>query len=491
MVFDGASHGFTYDDIIFMPGEMCFEAGEASVKTQITKNRSLGLPLVAAPSDALTESRMAMELALAGGIGFIHCNQTVESQVEMVKRVKRYYNGFILEPVTLSPEHLVEDVDQIKLAYGFSGVAITENGKLGSRVVGIVTGRDIDAIEDRKTRLSEVMTRDVVLRVQGCSLAEAYEYMMKKKVAKLPIVDDANCLVSLVSRGDLKKKLSLKNATRDSCGRLAVGAAINPDGQGDWERAEELIKAGADILCLDTTCSQDSYELKFISRLKDEYPAVDIVAGPVSACREAKYLCDAGVDGVIVGSPSSSMGMGLECRNFGRPEATATFEIARYVALNYGLPTIAVGNLRNPGQIFKAFGLGASAVMLDDFFTGADEASGSCTMRHGTCVKLMHGADAISAVVGGTEDRTQLRYQTANDAIVGKGSVHALAAHVAASLRNGLCDLGIQSIPSLHKALYDGDLKMESRGFFGQKQEELQALKAQRSRCQYIEPLLV
>jgi len=338
------------------------------------------------------------------------------------------------------------------------------------------------------------MTRDTVLGVEGCTLSEAYDLMMKRKVGKLPIVDDANRLVGLVSRGDLKKKMTLKNATRDSCGRLAVGAAVCPGGQGDWERAEELIRAGADILCLDISCSHDGGELKFITRLKEEYPAVDIVAGPVSACREAKYLCDAGVDAVLAGSPSSSMGVGLECRNFGRPEATATFEIARYVALNYSLPTIAIGGLRNSGQILKALGLGSSVVMLDEFLAGTKEASGSDIMRHGACVKLMHG-DAVPAVLGaGTEynrSSIHLRYQSANEGIVGKGSVHALAAHVAASLRNGLCDLGIQSIPNLHKALYDGDLKMESRGFFGQKQEELRALTVHRARYQYIEPLLV
>jgi IMP dehydrogenase len=416
----------------------------------------------------------------------------------MVKRVKRHFNSFILEPVTLSPENLVEDIDQIKAAYGFSGVPITANGKLGSKVVGMVTGRDIDAIEDRKTRLADIMTKDIVLGVEGCTASEAYDLMMKRKLGHLPIVDEKNRLTSMVCRGDLKKKMTLKNATRDSKGRLAVGAAICPEGDqaSDNERVEELFKAGIDIVCIDTTCCHQSYELKFIEEIKEQFPTLDIVAGPVSSCREAKHLCDAGVDVVLAGPPSASKGAGFECRNFGRPEATTTFEIARYVTLNYSLPTISVGGLRNPGQILKALGLGASAVMLDEFLAGAKEASGSDIMVRGSCAKLLHGADDASTVLGAGSDHNignvyQLRYQSANEAIVGKGSVHALAAYVEASLRNGLCDLGLQDLLSLHKALYDGDLKMESRGFFTQKQEELRALALQRARHQYVEPLRV
>lgn len=495
MVFDSAANGYTYDDIMFMPGEVGFDASEANVRTQLTKKISLGVPVIAGPFDTLTEACLATELALAGGIGIIHCNQSADSQVEMVKRVKRHFNGFIMEPVTLSPEHLVQDVDRVKADYGFSGVPITEDGKLGSRVVGIVTGRDIDAVEDRSTRIEDVMTRDTVMGVEGCTLSEAYDLMMNKKVGKLPIVDSSNRLVGLVSRGDLKKKMSLKHATRDSCGRLAVGAAVCPDKNGDWERALKLITAGVDILCLETSCSHANYEFEFISRLKDEYPAVDIMAGPVSACREAKYLCDAGVDVVLVGSPSASMGVGLESRNFGRPEATATFEVARYVNLNYHLAAVATGGLRNSGQILKAIGLGASAVMLDEFLAGVKEASGGETMRRGNCVKLLPGADAVPAVrEAGTEHNRnnvfQLRYHNASEAIISKGSVHSLVKHVDTSLRNGFCDLGLQCIADLHKALYEGDLKMESRGFFGQKQEELRALAIQRARYQYVEPLM-
>lgn len=438
VVFDGAQHGYSYDDIVFMPGHVTFEASSADLSTRLTRNISVKLPLVGSPSEAVTEAEMAVELALAGGIGFIHCNQSVQSQTEMVKRVKRHHNGFIYDLVTLSPQHTVADVDRVKATNGFSGIPITDTGELGGKILGIITSRDVDAIDDRSVRIQDVMTKQMVLGREGLTLAEAYGMMQQKKVGKLPIVTEDMCLTSMVSRGDWKRVDSLKYASRDSKGQLLVGAAVSADREDAWERALALIEAGADLVYFNTAGSGSSCELELIARLKAEFPQIEVVAGPVTACREAKFLCDAGADAVVVGA-SSSIGLGGECQSVGRPEATATLEIARYVLLNYGLPTIAQGSLRNSGQILKALGLGASAVMLDELLGSALQ-------------------------------------------------VRELVPYIASALRNGLCDLGIQNMPELHRALLDGGLKMECRSFFGQKQAEQRARDLQSSCLQYVQP---
>jgi IMP dehydrogenase len=438
-IFEGAQNGFSFDDIVFMPGYVSFDASAASLSTRLTRNIMIELPLVGSPSDAVTEAVMARELALSGGIGFIHCNQSVQSQVEMVQRVKRSENGFMYEPMTLSPQHTVADVDRIKKMHGFSGIPITENGELGGRVLGIITARDIDPIDDRSVPIEKVMTKQgLVLGQDGISLTQAFAKLMENKVGKLPIVNDEKCLVAMVSRRDAKRSVNLKQATRDSKGQLMVGAAVSADGIGDWERAVAVVEAGADLVYVNTAASGSSSKFDFIARLKAQYPHIDVAAGPVSACREAKSLCDAGVDAVVIGSPATSLGSGGEGGGFGRPEATAVYEVSRYVSLNYGLPTIAQGGLRNSGQILKALGLGASAVLLDDLFAASQEVS-------------------------------------------------SLAPYIASALRNGLCDLGLKSVPDLHRALSNAELRMECRSSFSEKRAELKSLATQQSQFPYIQ----
>lgn len=272
-----------------------------------------------------------------------------------------------------------------------------------------------------------------------------------------------------------------------------VGAAVSVDGQGgDWDRALALIEAGADFLFLNTGAAANNDAKQFIMKLKAEYPSIDVAAGPVVACREAKFLCDAGVDAVVVGSQATSLGAGGECNNFGRPEATATFEISRYVSLNYSLPSIAQGGLRNPGQILKALGLGASCVMLDDILAAAAEAPGRELLRAGACARLVQGAEAAVAVQASKSRHdsnrpAELISANASSAMVNKGNVNTLAPYIASALRNGFCDLGTRSMPELHAALQGGQLRMECRSFFGQKQAENRALTEQRSRLQYVQ----
>lgn len=246
--FKGTS--FTYSDLIMLPGHINFAVDEVSLKTQLTKNISLNVPFVGSPMDTVTESNMAIHLALMGGIGIIHYNNTIEEQVEQVRIVKRFENGFVLDPIVLSPNDTIAEVDNIKAKYGFSGIPITETGKMGGRLVGIVTSRDIDFVKDRSTKISEVMTKDLVVGKSGCTLQEANDIIRVSKKGKLPIVNDKFELVALTTRSDLTKNRNYPFASKNKATKqLLVGAAIGTR-ETDKKRVEALVNVGIDVVVI-------------------------------------------------------------------------------------------------------------------------------------------------------------------------------------------------------------------------------------------------
>ena len=229
--------GYTYNDIILMPGYLDFATGDVDLRTRLTRNLSLNLPFVSSPMDTVTEANMAIHMALLGGIGIIHYNNTIEEQVEMVKKVKRFENGFITDPVVLSPEHTVSDVLDLKETHGFSGIPITEDGTLNTRVIGIVTNRDIDFEKDPTQKLKNVMTTNLVTAQEGVTLSEANALLKKTKVGKLPVIDNDGRLKALLARTDLKKNRDFPLATKNKNKQLVVGAAISTQGR-DLERLD-------------------------------------------------------------------------------------------------------------------------------------------------------------------------------------------------------------------------------------------------------------
>merc|ERR1719261_1490895 len=325
-IFEQVSSGYTYDDILLMPG---FGIDDVDLTSRLSKTISLRTPLVSSPMDTVTGPQMAIAMALHGGIGVLHNNNTVEEQVSDVARVKRFENGFIMDPYVLGPSHRIADVDEICDKFGYSSIPVTENGRMGGKLLGIVTSRDIDFVNDRTARLSEIMTKgsDLVVGYEPTTLQEANKKLQESKVGKLPIVNNDFDLVALLSRNDLKKNRDYPQASKDANKQLLCGAAVNCDNVDEdlkgaqeecLERARALVEAGADVITLDSFQGDSLLQADVVKQLKNAYPAVDIMAGNVVTCRQAKSLLDAGCDSLRVGMSAGSIGHRVDVSAMGR-----------------------------------------------------------------------------------------------------------------------------------------------------------------------------
>jgi IMP dehydrogenase len=376
-------HAYTYDDVIIMPGMVRNSAVDVSLQSRISKKVLLQVPLMSSPMDTVTEHQMAIGMALQGAIGIIHYNMTVEDQARNVRLVKQYKNGFITSPACLSPTHTCADVDELKETFGYSGIPITSDGKLGSKLVGIVTNRDVDYVEDRTTALSAVMTTDVTTAPEGVTLAEANEVLKKNKLGKLPVVNAEGCIVSLISRTDLKKARDFPFASKDKNKQLLVGAAIGTR-PNDKDRVKALVEAGVNVVVIDSSQGDSMYQLDMIKHIKALYPNVEVIGGNIVTSMQAYHLIQAGVDGLRVGMGSGSICTTQEVCAVGRAQATAIFNVSR-VASKYGVPCIADGGISSSGHIVKALAAGASAIMCGSLLAGTSEAPGEYYYQDGTC----------------------------------------------------------------------------------------------------------
>ena len=464
--------GLAYNDFIILPGYIDFSPDEVNLESRLTRNIRLKRPLISSPMDTVTESKMAIALALMGGLGIIHYNNTIEEQVAQVRKVKRFENGFITDPIVLSPEHRISDIDCIKQKHGFSGIPVTEDGKLLSKLVGVVTNRDIDFETNRAKKIREVMSTDLLTAHEDITLAKANEILKKSKKGKLPIVDDNGNLVSLMCRNDLLKNREYPNSSKDEKKQLMVGASIGTQAEAR-DRLDELVKAGVDVVVIDSAQGNSIYQIEMIQYIKKRYPKVEVIGGNVVTEEQCESLIRAGADALRIGMGPGSICTTQTTMAVGRPQATAVYKCARYAGKS-GVPVIADGGIANIGHIAKALAIGASAAMMGSMFAGTQEAPGEYFYENGVRLKKYRGMASLEAMEKGgskryfAEDTNIKVAQGVSGSVVDKGSMLDYVPYLVQGLNHSFQDMGVKDITTLQEKLYSGELRFELRSLSAQ-----------------------
>lgn len=476
---------YTYDDLIVMPGHIHFGVGDVDISSNLTRRIKLNIPFVSSPMDTVTEHKMAITMALQGGIGIIHSNLTIEKQAEEVRTVKKYKNGFILDPVCLSPENTCADVLEIKHAQGFSSFPITDNGKIGGRLMGIISNRDSAFLDNKLTKIKEFMTprEKLIVAREGVSLAEANEILKTSKKGKLPVVNEKDEIVALIARTDLQKNRDYPLASKDHLNKqLLVGAAIGTREQ-DKERAAALVDAGVNVIVIDSSQGDSIYQIGMIKHLKANYPDVDVIAGNVVTPSQANHLIQAGADGLRVGMGIGSICTTQEVCAVGRAQASAVFHVAKF-ARKFGIPVVADGGVKSTGHITKALCLGAGCVMMGSLLAGTDESPGEYFYQDGARLKRYRGMGSLEAMNAGGEKRyvwddtaTAIKVaQGVSGAVQDKGTLTRYVPYLTQGVGHGLQDAGIKSVAEAHEKLYADKLRFEIRSPAAQKEGSVHGL---------------
>ena len=384
----------TFDDVLLVPNFSDFLPSEASLDTKLTKNISLKIPLVAAAMDTVTESRMAIALAEAGGIGIIHKNSSIEEQCAEVKAVKKYESGVVRDPVTIQSTQTIADLKQLTQELKISGMPVVDDGILK----GIVTGRDFKYADDMDASVSSIMTaKDKLITVQeGTPLDEVKKLMYTNRIEKILVVDSPDNLTGLVTMKDIEKSAEYPDATKDQQGQLMVGAAIGT-GADTLERAAELVKAGIDLFVVDSAHGHSKNVIDTIKMIKQEFKGIDVIGGNVATAEGAIALRDAGADGVKVGMGPGSICTTRIIAGIGVPQMTAIMDI-KAALKDDEISIIADGGIRFSGDISKAIGAGADTVMLGSIFAGTEEAPGEVELFQGRSFKTYRGMGSIGAM---------------------------------------------------------------------------------------------
>ena len=394
------NESLTFDDVSIVPAASSVLPKEVEVSTQLTKAIRLNIPLVSAAMDTVTESRTAISMAQEGGLGIIHRNLPVEDQALEVDRVKKSESGMILNPITMHPEQKIYQALEIMKKYRISGVPITKNGKL----VGILTNRDLRFEKKLDAEISAVMTKDRLITVPvGTTLEESKEILHKNRIEKLLVVDEQNNLKGLITIKDIEKMRKYPNSCKDHLGRLRVGAAIGI-GQDREARTEALIKAGVDVLVIDTAHGHSKDVLDAVLDTKENFPDCQLLAGNVATKEGALDLIKSGADGIKVGVGPGSICTTRVVAGVGIPQLSAILETTE-LSSKHGIPIIADGGIKFSGDITKALAAGALSVMIGNLFAGTDESPGDIVLYQGRSYKVYRGMGSLEAMKEGSRDR--------------------------------------------------------------------------------------
>ncbi len=444
--------GLTFDDVLLIPQYSNVLPNTVSLATQLTNEIKLNIPLLSASMDTVTEYELAIAIAREGGIGMIHKNLSIAEQSLHVDRVKRSEHGVITDPFFLAPTNTLEDANNLMRKYRISGVPITVKGKL----VGIITNRDLRFETDFSKQISDVMTSEnLITAKQGTTLEEAQKLLCKHRIEKLPIVDDKNNLKGLITIKDIEKAIQYPNSAKDSNGRLLAGAAVGVTND-TMERVEELVKSKVDLITIDTAHGHNQGVLDMVKKVKAKFPNLNLCAGNVATAEATKALIESGADVVKVGIGPGSICTTRIIAGIGVPQMTAVMNCAE-MADKLGKRIIADGGIKFSGDIVKALGAGASAVMIGSLFAGTAETPGEIEMFQGRSFKVYRGMGSLGAMNNGSKDRyfqsnaKKLVPEGVEGRVPFRGSLQEVVFQLVGGIRSGMGYCGMPDVESLRK----------------------------------------
>lgn len=454
MLDDNVKVGLTFDDVLLMPAKSDILPGDVDVSTLLTKNIKINSPIVSAAMDTVTDANLAIAIAREGGIGIIHRAMSVAEQASEIDKVKKSESGMITDPITIQPEDRISKALALMEKFRISGVPITKNKKL----VGILTNRDLKFETNIRKKASELMTKKGLITAgEGITLEEAKEILHKHKIEKLPIVGKNKVLIGLITIKDIEKREKYPNSCKDSFGRLRVGGALGV-GRNAVTRAAALVKAGVDVLVVDTAHGHSKRVISTVMELKKKFPEIELIAGNVATAEATRDLIEAGVSAVKVGVGPGSICTTRIVAGAGVPQITAIKECAE-AADEAGIPIIADGGIKFSGDVTKAIAAGASSVMIGGLFAGTEESPGELVLYQGRTYKVYRGMGSLGAMEAGSKDRyAQERVESKKlvpEGVEGrvpyKGLLSASVHQLVGGLRSGMGYCGCRNIDDLRK----------------------------------------
>ena len=444
--------GITFDDVLLVPAFSEVIANDVDTRTRLTNKIQLNIPLMSASMDTVTEHRMAIAMARQGGIGIINKNMSIEEQAEEVDKVKRSENGVITDPFSLSPEHTIQDADDLMAKYRISGVPITE----GTKLVGIITNRDLKFETDFSKKIKESMTSEgLVTAKEGITLEEAKQILGKARKEKLPIVDDDFNLKGLITIKDIEKQIKYPNAAKDDQGRLLCGAGVGITADV-LDRVQALVNAHVDVIVVDSAHGHSANVLRVVRMVKDKFPDLQVIAGNVATGAGAKALIEAGADCVKIGIGPGSICTTRVVAGIGVPQITAIMS-AYEEAKKAGIPIIADGGIKYSGELTKAIAAGADVCMLGSMLAGCDESPGDFELYQGRKYKVYRGMGSLAAMENGSKDRyfqtnaKKLVPEGVEGRVAYKGTVEDTIFQMMGGLRSGMGYCGAKDIKTLQE----------------------------------------